>query len=194
MTDSVRAIVLAGGTAQRLGGVHKPSLRVGGIPIIARLCAALRSFEPIVVGLAQDVPAEVEITREDPPGGGPVAAIAVGLDALSRADVVLVIAGDLPFFDAQSADLLVSNLGSFDGCLYADGQTHWLAGCWQARALRARIAAVNPRGMSVRSLAAALRTTTVRPLNAAAVFDVDTREDLEQANAIVAGRSRPLRE
>lgn len=187
VTDSVRAIVLAGGSARRLGGIHKPSLKVGGIAIIARICAALDAYAPVVIGLGDDVPDGIPVTREDPPGGGPVAAIAAGLDALPQADVVLVIAGDLPFFDAKSADLLVSNLGTFDGCLYADSQTHWLCSCWRARPLRARIAAVDPSGMSVRALVAPLRITTIQPLSAATIFDVDTREDLERTNIIIAG-------
>lgn len=183
MTDSVRAIVLAGGTASRLGGLHKPSLCVGGIPIIARICAALKTYTPVVVGIGQDVPAGLLLTREDPPGGGPVAAIAAGLDALPQADVVLIVAGDLPFFDAANAGRLVSSLSNFDGCFYADSHTHWLSGCWRAPQLRARIAQIDPAGMSVRALAAPLRTTTIAPITAAALFDVDTLEDLHRANA-----------
>lgn len=82
------AIVLAGGRARRLGGADKPALPVGGRPLLHRVLDAVPDAYPrIVVGPPRELPAGVLGTREQPPGGGPVAALAAGfalLDATQR--------------------------------------------------------------------------------------------------------------
>ncbi|MDQ1644151.1 MAG: molybdenum cofactor guanylyltransferase, partial [Cryptosporangiaceae bacterium] len=66
--DSFAAIVLAGGRASRLGGVHKPGLRIGGATLLDRvLAAATGAGTRIVVGPPQQVPPGVVVLREDPP-------------------------------------------------------------------------------------------------------------------------------
>jgi molybdopterin-guanine dinucleotide biosynthesis protein A len=81
------AIVLAGGRSARLSGVPKAMLRRHGVTLVdtavnAAAQAAARRI--VVVGDAvTTVHADRVITaREDPPYGGPAAAIAAGLDAL----------------------------------------------------------------------------------------------------------------
>lgn len=79
------AVILAGGRAERLDGASKPDLVVGGRSLLATAIAAARAAaceRIVVVG-----PPELEapgclVVREDPPFGGPVAALAAGLDAL----------------------------------------------------------------------------------------------------------------
>lgn len=79
------AVILAGGRAERLDGASKPDLVVGGRRLLATAIAAARAAaceRIVVVG-----PPELEapgclVVREDPPFGGPVAALAAGLDAL----------------------------------------------------------------------------------------------------------------
>src|SRR3954465_16095737 len=91
------AVVLAGGKAARLGGQAKPQLEVGGRPMLATVLAAVADASArVVVGPAQPVPGGVVLVREHPPGGGPVAALRAGLESVT-ADVVVVLAGDLPF-------------------------------------------------------------------------------------------------
>src|SRR5687768_1070225 len=91
------AVVLAGGKAARLGGQAKPQLEVGGRTMLAAVLAAVPDAERrIVVGPPQPAPYDVVQVREQPPGGGPVAALRAGL-AEVRTDVVALLAGDLPF-------------------------------------------------------------------------------------------------
>src|SRR5215218_3618261 len=98
------AVVLAGGKAARLGGQAKPQLLVGGRPILAAVLDAVADAERrIVVGPPQPAPPDVLLVRERPPGGGPVAAVRAGLDGVAT-DVVLVVAGDLPFLTAALVD------------------------------------------------------------------------------------------
>ncbi|TLW94952.1 molybdenum cofactor guanylyltransferase [Saccharomonospora piscinae] len=78
-------VVLAGGAARRLGGIDKPSLRVEGVPLLVTATTALRAAEPvIVVGPRRPLPADVRWVREEPPGSGPVAALAAALALLDR--------------------------------------------------------------------------------------------------------------
>lgn len=101
----VDLLVLAGGSGVRLGGRDKAALVVGGASLLDRLLSAVgpRSDAPlggrvVVVG-DTPVPAGVLRTVEDPPGGGPVAGIAAGLDLLERSsshEWVAVVAVDQP--------------------------------------------------------------------------------------------------
>ena len=107
------AVVLAGGSGRRLGGPGKPTLPVAGVPMLDRVLAAVAHAGVRVVvgpsGLA--LPAGVDRTREEPPGGGPVAALAAGLAALDHPgrpapEVVAVLAADLPLLTAAAVDEL----------------------------------------------------------------------------------------
>src|SRR4051794_41365337 len=76
------AVVLAGGRAARMGGQPKPQLDVGGRPMLAAVLAAVADAAPrVVVGPPQPVPPGVVVGREDPPRGGPLAAVRAGLAA-----------------------------------------------------------------------------------------------------------------
>ncbi|WP_433127886.1 molybdenum cofactor guanylyltransferase [Micromonospora sp. CA-240977] len=164
------AVVLAGGSARRMGGVDKPALPVGGRPMRARVLAAVGDASPLVlVGPADDVPEGVRVTREDPPGGGPVAAAAAGL-ALLDPDTALValLAADLPLLTRSAiGDLLTHLTGENpvsalagggspsvpmvgtdpvgrerpDGACFVDGdgRRQSLCGVWRVAALRAAL-------------------------------------------------------
>jgi molybdopterin-guanine dinucleotide biosynthesis protein A len=81
------AVVLTGGAARRMGGVDKPALPVGGSRMRDRVLAAVAAARPrIVVGPADDLPPDVLDVREQPAGGGPVAALAAGLALLDGTD------------------------------------------------------------------------------------------------------------
>ncbi|WP_292715989.1 NTP transferase domain-containing protein [Microbacterium sp. 13-71-7] len=109
---SVGALVLVGGRARRFGGAAKPLVELGGSTPWERTLVALREcgVAPVVAagpgwgdagpgegraptGVAATVP--VGWVREDPPFGGPVAAIAAGLPALAGTEWALLLAGDL---------------------------------------------------------------------------------------------------
>ena len=80
-------IVLAGGTAQRMGGVSKPDVVVGGKTLLSRALDEIRASAPmahiVVVAPPQvAVPGDVIRVLEDPPLGGPAAGVAAGFAAL----------------------------------------------------------------------------------------------------------------
>jgi molybdopterin-guanine dinucleotide biosynthesis protein A len=75
------AIVLAGGRGARLGGVDKADLVVGGQTLLERaLAATAGANRTVVVGPRRPTSRPVTWAREHPPGGGPVAALAAGLE------------------------------------------------------------------------------------------------------------------
>ena len=176
-------------------GSHKPSLPVGGVPMVARVLAAARPRPVLVVGRPDDVPDGIPVLAEDPPGGGPVAAIAAGLGHLrGPRGVVIVLAADLPFVTSAHLDRLVSAALSEPAgpapAVTTDlaGRLNWLCSAWPHDVLDAAIDHLgDPAGRSMRDLAAGLRPVEVADSDHVA-DDVDTPEDLRGGGAPARGR------
>jgi molybdopterin-guanine dinucleotide biosynthesis protein A len=185
------ALVLAGGRAARLGGQAKPQLEVGGRTMLATVLAAVGDAERrIVVGPPQPVPAGVVVVREQPPGGGPVAALRAGLPGVGS-EVVALLAGDLPFLTtALIAELRAALTG--DGVLVVDdgGRDQYLLGVWRTEALRAALP-TDGGPASLRRVLAPLAVARLRPRvptgSPPPWVDCDTPEDLARARAVAAG-------
>ncbi|WP_280140699.1 molybdenum cofactor guanylyltransferase [Geodermatophilus obscurus] len=181
------AVVLAGGRAARLGGRAKPQLQVGGRTMLATVLDAVADARPrVVVGPSQPVADGVVLVREQPPGGGPVAAMRSGVAAVDT-DVVAVLAGDLPFVTAALVRELRARLTD-DGVLVTDdaGRDQYLLGVWRTAPLR-RVLAGAQGPVPVRRVVAALSVTRYRPVRApgtpAPWTDCDTPADLARARA-----------
>lgn len=122
------AVVLAGGGARRLGGVDKPGLRVGGRALIDRVLAACgQARTTVVVAAPREVAREVVWAREEPAGGGPLAALAAGIAAAGGAEgapAVVVVSADLPFLDEAAVRGLLARLaeGGADAVLARDAE------------------------------------------------------------------------
>lgn len=184
------AVVLAGGTGRRLGGADKPSLEVGGVPLLDRVLAAVAHADrTVVVGPKRPVARPVVWTREDPPGTGPAAALLAGL-RLAEGPTVMVVASDLPFLDRAAVDALRRAAAGRDGAVLVDdeGREQWLVGAWSAAALR-RAAAGAGSGGSVRRLVGGLDRAAVAlpPGEAATWRDCDTTDDLAWARRHAVG-------
>lgn len=110
----IGAIVLAGGRSSRFGS-DKLAAQVDGAPLLHRAIDAARGVAAhvVLVGPAPEgLPADVVVTREEPPFGGPYAAVVAGLDALDEsATAVVVLAGDL----LDPAPLLPRLLAALEG-------------------------------------------------------------------------------
>ncbi|MEW2137295.1 NTP transferase domain-containing protein [Streptomyces sp. NPDC005409] len=185
---SYDAIVLAGGAARRLGGADKPALSVGGRALLDRvLDACPDALTTVVVGGRRPTARPVRWALEDPPGGGPVAALDAGLRR-TTAGLVLVLSADLPFLDRETVRALLLAAGP-DGAMLrdADGRDQPLVAVYRAEPLRREIALLATEhgsltGLPLRALTAELDLTpvTARPL---AAFDCDTWDDLAAARA-----------
>ncbi|MFF3979359.1 NTP transferase domain-containing protein [Streptomyces sp. NPDC001828] len=185
------AVVLAGGAAKRLGGADKPGLSVGGRALLDRvLTACAGAATTVVVGGRRPTARPVVWTREEPAGGGPLAALDAGVRRTSAGNV-LVLSADLPFLAAPTVDALLGELRRVGGdgalCTDADGRDQPLVAVYRAEPLRrglARIAGEHGSlaGLPLRLLTRELELARVEadPL---ASFDCDTWEDLAAARA-----------
>lgn len=137
----------------------------------------------IVVGPQRPLAAEVTWCREDPPGAGPVAAVASGMQQV-RADVVLTLAADLPWI-APAVPGLVAALAArpCDCAALVDGagRVNYLAAAWRRAALVRALAAVgDPAGASMRALVSTATITQVPDVGGWGL-DCDTWDDVEDA-------------
>jgi molybdenum cofactor guanylyltransferase len=103
----VSGLLLTGGSSRRLG-VDKATLVVDGTTLAARGARVLRAVcDPVVeVGFGSS---ELPSVREDPPSGGPLAAVAAGADELARRGAfgaTIVLAVDLPRVSTALLELL----------------------------------------------------------------------------------------
>jgi molybdopterin-guanine dinucleotide biosynthesis protein A len=175
------ALVLAGGGARRMGGVDKPGLAVGGIPLLDRVLTAVASADQVVVvGPARPTALPVLWTREEPAGAGPVAAVAAGL-SLVRAPVVLLLAGDLPFLTPEVVDELLDF--EHDGALLvdSDGREQYLCSAWRTDSLRATDLTCDRLGRLLAPLSARRVSVTSTP---PPWTDCDTEDDLRRARKL----------
>jgi molybdenum cofactor guanylyltransferase len=158
-TADFDTVILAGGMAARMAGADKPALVVGVTPMVvsvAQAAAAAGTRQLIIVGpqrpgvvqaglemVAAGLPGRLICVREEPPGGGPVAALRRGLAEVTATWLALL-AADLPFLTgAHLAALLATGVsGGSQGVVRTDdaGRPQWLAGCWQASSLRRTLA------------------------------------------------------
>ena len=168
----VAAIVVGGGGGERLGGVSKPDLTLGGVRLIDRVCGVL-----------------MEACGADPPSGGPLAGIDAGLRALSVGDdvLVVVVSVDAPGVGAFLPALLAPALGEgVEGRIVRGGDPEpfdqYLMGVYRAGALHrviddAEAALGSVRGVGVRRVLRALDVERVS-VSADACRDIDTPEDV----------------
>jgi molybdopterin-guanine dinucleotide biosynthesis protein A len=175
------AIILAGGSSQRLDGADKPGVDLNGSTLLDRaVVAAKGAARVIVVGPRRDVGHDVEWAQEDPPGSGPVAAIAAALP-LVREDFALVLAADLPWVGAAVPLLLTAASNTEVAVLAAQGRRHYLAAVWSTDALRDAVASLpTVRDAAARELYEGRRIMDV-PDQDNWSADCDTWDDIEAA-------------
>jgi molybdopterin-guanine dinucleotide biosynthesis protein A len=210
---SLDAIVLAGGAAARLSGIDKPGLVIGTASLVAAVAgaAAGAGARRIIVvgperpGVAEPIAAaggQLVVTREDPPGAGPVAALRAGL-ALAEAPWVALLAGDMPFLRPRHLRGLLEAAGygpagaraagASAGAVLLDdeGQRQWLAGCWRTAVLHDALAGYE--GRSLRGLLGPLGPALVRYAagdGAPPWLDCDTPADVAAARAWAQATAR----
>ncbi|WP_067659824.1 NTP transferase domain-containing protein [Nocardia harenae] len=182
------AVVLAGGRASRMGGVDKPGIVVGGRSLLdAALAAVAGCARVAVVGPERaELGPDVRQTREEPPGSGPVAALAAGLDALGAepSPLVVVLAADLPFLTADTMRRLIDHLGTADAAFAADrdGRPQYLIGVWRRGALDSALAAL---GSPVNHPMKALVPAASAVLELPGTDDCDTAEQVLRARTVL---------
>jgi len=176
------AIVLAGGSARRLGGRDKAALVVGGQTLLERALNAVAAADRIVVvGPQKETSRPVIWTREDPPGGGPAAALTAGLEQV-RAELLVLLAVDHPFVVPSTVRRLLDATGSHDGAMLSSGgRTQPLVAAYRGSSLRAAVArAASTVDMAVHDLVGDLDVVVIDDPRAAG-SDIDTWDDAAEA-------------
>ena len=194
------AVVLAGGAGRRLGGVDKATVAVAGRTLLDRALAAVADARTtVVVGPDRDLPAGVRTTQEQPPGGGPVAALAAGLAALDPdgAHVVVVLACDMPFLEATAVKrLAVAASGDDDPARPADGavlvdedgRRQPLAAAYRRESLERAVDGLGEvRDAAMRNLARCLTIVEI-PADPGTTLDCDTWPDVHRSHRILEER------
>lgn len=101
--STLAAAILAGGRAERLGGVNKGALPLGGMDIIDRQLLALRAVvsHVFIVGTERDAwtARSLQVVPDDIPGTGAIGGIYTAI-VRSPCDRTLVLACDMPFVSA----------------------------------------------------------------------------------------------
>jgi molybdopterin-guanine dinucleotide biosynthesis protein A len=197
------AAILAGGRAERLGGIDKSTLLLGGVPILQRILGAVRSRADHVFAVGDlygaAAAAGLEVVADLTPGLGTLGAIHTAV-VQSPCERTLVVGCDMPFVSARLVAHLaeVAETSGADVVLPRDETGYqplcavYGRGC--AAALHERIArgerhaAVPPRGVRVvevgRDELAAIDPEGLLFVN------VNTPDDYERARRLVeAGRA-----
>jgi molybdopterin-guanine dinucleotide biosynthesis protein A len=184
------AVVLAGGTARRLGGVDKAAVEVAGRSLLDHVLASVEAAASVVVvGDPRPTRHPVEWVRERPAGGGPVAGLAAALSAVT-AEVLVLLACDLPLIDADAVRRLVGSTAGADGAVLVDraGRRQPLAAAYRSAAIRSAVAKLgDPVGRAMRDLVAPLQLAEVA-VRAQEALDCDTWADVALSSRLLADR------
>jgi molybdopterin-guanine dinucleotide biosynthesis protein A len=180
---TVGAVVLAGGTGRRLGGIDKAEIEVGGRSLLEHVLSAVPAeVSVVVVGPQRATSRRVSWCREEPAGGGPLAAVAAGVRQLST-DLALLLTCDAPLVGDVSERLLDAARGAVEagrdgvGTVLPSGVTPPLPVCVSRTALLAVLPGTVDNGRLWPVIEALdLDRQTV---SEDSVWDIDTVADLE---------------
>ncbi len=192
---TVDAILLAGGRGSRVGGAVKPLFEVGGVTLLSAAVTAVRragARRVIVVAPVLDEALDVTWVREDPPFGGPVAAVVAALREVDADDLYVLACDTVAPADVMSR-LAAPLAPGVDGVCLDDGRRQWLMGRYRAAAVR-EVASALPaagRDASMRALLGGLAIASIA-VDADLTRDVDTWDDLREARGGAMTESRTL--
>lgn len=140
----VGGLVLCGGRSRRMGR-PKAWLPFGAQPMLPHVVGRLRpAVAPVVVVAAPgqdlpELPADVQVVRDQARGRGPLQGLAAGLRALAgRVDAAFVSSCDAPLLTAPFIHRMIELLGAHPICVpWIDGIYHPLAAVYRIDVLAA---------------------------------------------------------
>jgi molybdopterin-guanine dinucleotide biosynthesis protein A len=194
----IAAVILAGGRAERLGGINKAMIEIGGQRLIDRALAAVHGCDPIMLSVGHvdfSIPGTIAVADLATPYAGPLAGVAAAIDYLTAdaPDLLLSLAVDTPYFPADYVQRALFSLGQGGAMLAAyDGQDYPTNALWRFDAVRDLPGQVRS-GISPHSLKRLAACVGAASLDYAAFTAEDpfgnanTPEDLEILRARAAG-------
>lgn len=185
---SAAALLLTGGGSRRLG-VDKATLLVDGERLADRLARVLvEQCEPVLeIGPGYT---SVPAVREEPPGRGPLAAVAAGASALADEGTLgatIVLAVDLPGVTKSMVRWLCEHPSTDSVIPMVDGVAQVLCARYSAEALLASMRLVDEGARSMHALLDVVSVHEAGPdewrsvASAVAFADVDSRADAAAA-------------
>ncbi|MGI8778296.1 MAG: molybdenum cofactor guanylyltransferase [Acidimicrobiales bacterium] len=190
------AVVVAGGSARRMGGVDKLGLEVGGLPMLDRVLGSARALcdEVVVVGPVRPTAVDgATFTSEAVPGGGPVPAVAAGLAVVDADATVAVLAGDLPLLTSAHLEVLFAAVSGpgVEAAAAVDqrGRHHPLLAVHRGPALRARLQRLGPELAGLRASRLLPTAVVSVRLGSEATLNVNAPADLERARQLAGARA-----
>jgi molybdopterin-guanine dinucleotide biosynthesis protein A len=201
-------VVLAGGGSTRFGDADKLLAELDGTPLVRRVAdrlaartdrlvvAARPGKQGVVRETLAGVPADVTVLADPEPDRGPLAGMAVGLDAVSEDyGYGAVVAGDMPFVDPALLDYLHERATpTYDAALVrsAEGWYNTTQALYRADTVaRGCERVLDDGGGRILDAFEGLESLTIEADELEGVvptrtfFDVDTPEDFEEARELV---------
>lgn len=190
MPEDIVGCVLAGGQSTRMGQ-DKALLTLGGVPMIGRAVALLRSvFREVIVASDRreayaflDVPIVPDIVKQCGPLGGIHAAL-----KFTHADAVFVLACDMPFVPAELVRSIThAGTNSTAAVPVMEGRVHPLCGVYPRSTLPAIEQALKTGRYALVNVLEELQATLIPltpelPFYAPHILDnLNRAEDLERA-------------
>jgi molybdopterin-guanine dinucleotide biosynthesis protein A len=193
----VTAVIIAGGLAERLGGLDKWDLEVGGKRILDRQLSVLGHVAEHILIVSNDHSrfrsSGLRVCTDLIPGAGPLGGIYTAL-VRSPTTRTLVVACDLPFLTTSFLRYLVARArGTAATVPWTTGGPEPLCAVYDqvcVEPIRARLARGERR---VSDLAHTMRVSRIEPsevatfnLDGTLFLNVNTPDDYERANTLVS--------
>lgn len=186
---AISVLVLSGGRASRLGR-DKASTPINGVTMMERVLRAIpQEAQVIVVGeYPEDSKREVIVTREEPTGAGPLAAMAAGLRYVTNSNFLLL-ATDMPFvgdLGVKLLEVLEAIPSEFEAVIPIDdeGQYQPLCAAYRTESVRRALERIGElTNGSMKRLLSELRYQRYDQQEAWVLSDVDTVANLDDARS-----------
>lgn len=108
--NDIKAAIIAGGKAKRLGGITKANIEITGKTIIERQLEVLSLvFDDIVVISSKTIDADLTIYADIYKDCGPLGGIHSAL-VNTKADYIFALSSDMPFVDVFYIELLMKHI------------------------------------------------------------------------------------
>lgn len=183
---AITAVILAGGSSRRFAAAGQPidklTLARDGASVLEQVISAAQATSPrvIVVGPTREVEG-VEWACENPPGGGPVSALAAALP-LVKGELIALLAGDAPR-GPGAIPSLVAAIGvspGLDGAYLVTDRAQYLCSVYRTDSLRAAMTQLDSvEGQPLHTILDALELVEVADTDGWS-RDIDTPDDARE--------------